>query len=301
MLEYIYQAVGLLIIVFSVQTFLDKSNSKRIGTGLFWLIYGSSLCLGKVLPDWLVGIMIIVLTLLVTFKLMGSSNNRQFDVKLRRESSEKLKNKLFLPALVIPIITIFWSKFTGTSTLIGLGISFFIALLIALFITKGKASQSVNEGRRLIDSIGWAVILPQFLVALGYLFGEAGVGETVSQIVKEMVPQNNTFAYVLCYTFGMALFTVIMGNAFAAFAVITTGIAIPLLIVEQSGNPAIIGVIGMLSGYCGTLMTPMARNFNIVPATLLELKNKYQIIHMQLLPAFCMLSINTCLIYFLAF
>ncbi|MGX9418175.1 DUF979 domain-containing protein [Vibrio sp. RC27] len=301
MLEYIYQAVGLLIIVFSVQTFLDKTNQKRIGTGLFWLIYGSSLCFGKVLPDWLVGLMILVLTLLVTFKMMGSSNRGKVDVKLRKQRAETLKNRLFLPALVIPVITISWSKMTGTSTLIGLGISFGIALLVALFITRGKATQSINEGRHLIDSIGWAVILPQFLAALGYLFGEAGVGDTVSQIVKEVVPNNSTFAYVVCYTFGMALFTVVMGNAFAAFSVITTGIAVPLLIMEQSGNPAIIGVIGMLSGYCGTLMTPMAANFNIVPAALLELKNKNQIIYMQLLPALCMLTINTFLIYFLAF
>jgi uncharacterized membrane protein len=145
------------------------------------------------------------------------------------------------------------------------------------------------------------VILPQFLAALGALFGEAGVGETVSQIVKEIVPHNNLFAYVVCYTFGMALFTIVMGNAFAAFAVITTGIAVPLLLIEQSGNPAIIGVIGMLSGYCGTLMTPMAANFNIVPAALLELKNKNQIIYMQFFPAIFMLSINTGLIYLLAF
>ena len=35
-----------------------------------------------------------------------------------------------------------------------------------------------------------------------------------------------------------------------------------------------IGAIGMLAGFCGTLMTPMAANFNIVPAALLELKDQ---------------------------
>jgi len=301
MLEYIYQAVGILLIVFAIQTFLDKTNNKRIGTGLFWLIYGVSLCFGKFLTDWLVGLMIVLLTLVVTFNMMKNNDDGRFDSQLRKERAAKLKNRVFIPALIIPFITIFWSELTGTSTLIGLGISFIIALLVALFITKGKANQSIKEGRRLIDSIGWAVILPQFLAALGYLFGEAGVGETISQIVKEVVPHDNALAYVLCYTFGMALFTIVMGNAFAAFAVITTGIAVPLLIIEQGGDPAIIGVIGMLSGFCGTLMTPMAANFNIVPAALLELKNKHQIIHMQLLPAFAMLVVNTCLIYFLAF
>jgi len=301
MLEYVYQATGLLLIAFAVQTFVDKSNNKRIGTGLFWLIYGLSFTLGKILPDWFVGVMVLLLTLIAAGGFMGSGSYGYPNEKFRMSSAKKLKNTMFIPAIIVPVVTILWSKTTGTSALIGLGISALLALIVALMITKGKAQQSLHEGRRLIDAIGWAAILSQFLAALGYLFGEAGVGDTVSQIVKEIVPDNNLFAYVLCYTCGMALFTIIMGNAFAAFAVITTGIAIPLLMIEQGGNPIIIGVIGMLSGYCGTLMTPMAANFNIVPAALLALKNKNQIIYLQFFPGLLMLTINTFLIYFLAF
>ncbi len=301
MLEYVYQAVGLLLIAFSLQTFVDKSNKKRIGTGLFWLIYGLTFTLGKVLPDWTIGLMVLSLTLIAAGGFMGIGSYGQRPSEERQKSAFKLKNSLFIPAIIVPIVTILWSKTTGTSALIGLGVSAIIALIVALAITKGNAKQSIHEGRRLIDSIGWAAILSQFLAALGYLFGEAGVGDTISHIVKEIVPDSNLLAYVLCYTVGMALFTIIMGNAFAAFAVITTGVAIPMLIIEQSGNPAIIGVLGMLSGYCGTLMTPMAANFNIVPAALLELENKNQVIYTQFLPGLLMLVINTLLMYFLAF
>jgi len=59
----------------------------------------------------------------------------------------------------------------------------------------------------------------------------------------------------------MVIFTMIMGNAFAAFSVITAGIGIPFII-KNGGNPAVIGALGMTAGYCGTLMTPMAANFN---------------------------------------
>jgi len=301
MLEYVYQVVGLLLIAFSLQTFVDTTNKKRIGTGLFWLIYGLSFTLAKILPDWTIGLMVLSLTLIAAGGFMGIGSYKESKTELRQESAFKLKNALFIPAVIVPVITILWSKTTGTSALIGFGISAVIALIVALVITKGSVKQSVHEGRRLIDAIGWAAILSQFLAALGYLFGEAGVGDTISQIVKEVIPDSNLFAYVLCYTTGMALFTIIMGNAFAAFAVITTGVAIPLLIIEQSGNPAIIGIIGMLSGYCGTLMTPMAANFNIVPAALLELENKNQVIYTQFFPALLMLTINTFLMYFLAF
>jgi uncharacterized membrane protein len=70
--------------------------------------------------------------------------------------------------------------------------------------------------------------------------------------------------------------TVIMGNAFAAFAVITGGIGIPLIVLMHGGIPGVMAALGMFAGFCGTLMTPMVADFNIVPALLLELKNKMQ-------------------------
>ncbi|MGF1905883.1 DUF979 domain-containing protein [Aliivibrio salmonicida] len=301
MLEYIYQATGLLLIAFSFQSFTDKKNPKAIGTGFFWLAYGLSFCLGAVLPDWVVGALVLVMTLLASAGLMGIGSYNSSDNEFRETSAKSLQNMLFLPALIVPVGTILWSQVTGTSALIGLGLSSLLSLLVANWLTKCKPVQSIHEGRRLIDTIGWAAILSQFLAALGYLFGQAGVGDTVSQIVKEIVPHGSVLAYVIAYTFGMALFTIVMGNAFAAFAVITAGIGIPLLIVEMGGDPIVVGVLGMISGYCGTLMTPMAANFNVVPAALLELDNKNQVIITQFIPGFIMLLINTTFMYFFAF
>jgi hypothetical protein len=64
----------------------------------------------------------------------------------------------------------------------------------------------------------------------------------------------------------MALFTILTGNAFAAFPIMASAIAVPLLLNQHGGDPAVVGAIGMLAGFCGTLMTPMAANFNLVPA-----------------------------------
>ncbi|WP_299690261.1 DUF979 domain-containing protein [uncultured Vibrio sp.] len=301
MLEYVYQAVGLLLLAFAGQSFVDKQNPKRIGTGLFWLIYGLTFNLGSMLPDWVIGVMVLALTALASGGFMGMGHYGTTDDKQRYQSASVLKNKLFIPAIVVPVGTVLISQFTALGALVGLGVSSIAAIAVALVVTKGTASQSLNEGRRLTDSIGWAAILSQFLAALGYLFNQAGVGDTVAGIVKLMIPENILLIKVVAYCVGMMLFTVIMGNAFAAFAVITTGIGIPLLILESGGNPAIIGVLGMLSGYCGTLMTPMAANFNIVPAALLELKNKNHVILMQLIPGSCILAFNIFMMYTFAF
>jgi uncharacterized membrane protein len=59
--------------------------------------------------------------------------------------------------------------------------------------------------------------------------------------------------------------------------------------------------IGMFSGYCGTLMTPMAANFNMVPAALLELPDKNAVIKVQIPTALTLLVVNIFLLNFLMF
>lgn len=92
----------------------------------------------------------------------------------------------------------------------------------------------------------------------------------------------------------------IMGNGFAAFSVITVGIGIPFVI-QQGGDPAMIGALGLTAGFCGTLMTPMAANFNIVPSAVLETKSKYAVIKAQLPMALTMIVVHVILMLVLGF
>lgn len=126
------------------------------------------------------------------------------------------------------------------------------------------------------------------------------VGIFIAAGVGAIIPEGNHFIAVAVYCIGMALFTMIMGNGFAAFAVITVGIGYPFLI-AQGANPVVVGALGLTAGYCGTLMTPMAANFNIMPAALLETKSKYAIIISQLPVALIMLAVHIVLMYVLAF
>lgn len=168
-------------------------------------------------------------------------------------------------------------------------------------VTKAKMDVPVKEGSRLLQAVGWAVILPQMLAALGGIFSKSGVGTVVSDIVSDVLPTNYAFVAVLAYCLGMLLFTIVMGNAFAAFAVITGGIGLPLIVHMHGGNPAIMAALGMFAGYCGTLLTPMAANFNIVPAMLLELKDKNAVIKAQVPIALSVFVVNTLLMYYLVY
>jgi len=152
-----------------------------------------------------------------------------------------------------------------------------------------------------MDLVGWAALLPQMLAALGAVFALAGVGKIIGDLAVAWTPVDSRFAVVAAYCLGMAGFTILMGNAFAAFPVMTAGIALPLVIGRFGGDPAVVCAIGMLSGFCGTLLTPLAANFNLVPAALLQLKDRYGVIRAQAPTAVLMLVINMVLMNVLAF
>jgi len=186
-------------------------------------------------------------------------------------------------------------------TLVALGLATLLSLAIGMLMLRPPAWAPLAEARRLLDAVGWAAMLPQLLAALGAVFAAAGVGAVVSTLAGAWIPSGAPLLSVAAYTVGMALLTMLMGNAFAAFPVMTLGIALPLLVTGLHGDPTIIAAIGMLSGFCGTLMTPMAANFNIVPVALLDLPDRYSVIRVQVPTALMLLAVNTALLYFLAF
>src|SRR5207302_7521855 len=220
----------------------------------------------------------------------------------------------FVPALVIPFTAFVGTLLFGYTPLKGLGLidpksvtlvllgaGVIIALTVCYAWLRPPLLAPVDEGGRLADSIGWALVLPQMLAALGVIFAAAGVGTTIGAMAGAIVPSGSVFLAVLLYAFGMVAFTMIMGNAFAAFPVMAAAIGVPILIHGDGGNPAVIGAVGMLAGFCGTLMTPMAANFNIVPAALLELKNQYGVIKAQVATALPLLAVNILILYLGAF
>lgn len=180
---------------------------------------------------------------------------------------------------------------------IALGIGCLLGLGLALRTTRERATAAIDEGGRLLQLIGWTLVLPQMLAALGGILARAGVGDEVARIVRVALPVEDPFVAVVAYRVGMSLFTVMMGNAFAAFPVITLGVGVPFIVEAHGGDPAIMGTLGMLSGYCGTLLTPMAANFNIVPVRLLELPSDHSVIRAQIPYAAAIWAFNAALMY----
>ena len=228
----------------------------------------------------------------------------------REASAARWGNRLFIPALTIPAVTLLGTfVLKGASiggallvdqkqiTSISLGIATLVALAVCMIMLRPPLSAPIHEARRLWDSVSWAAVLPQMLASLGALFAVAGVGKVVAGLAERWIPLGSPFVAVVTYTVGMALFTMIMGNAFAAFPVMTAGIGLPLIVARCGGSVTVMAAVGMLSGFCGTLMTPMAANYNIVPAALLELPDEYAVIKAQIPTALMLLTVNTVIMY----
>jgi uncharacterized membrane protein len=172
-----------------------------------------------------------------------------------------------------------------------------VAMLLAVRLTGSAVTSLLNEGRRLNEAMGAVNILPQLLASLGVIFTAAKVGTLIAAGITQIIPANNLFLLVLANCLGMALFTIVMGNSFAAFPVIATGVLVPLIIKPFGVDPAMAAILTLTAGSSGTLMTPMAANFNIVPAALLEMRDPYGVIKFQLPFALTLWSFHVVLLW----
>ncbi|VEJ54548.1 DUF979 domain-containing protein [Pragia fontium] len=332
--QYLYWFAGVILLIVALMSLRDRANPRRFATALFWGLYGLVFLVG----DWTytlmssltdsqsgtrilnisVGVIVVVMALIAGLGGVRLGSYHQRAPEQRKQSAARLGNRLFLPALAIPVVTVIgvllFNNIPGLPqimfgegnhstlvTLFSMAVGCLVGWLVALRLTHEKPAQSVQEARRLLDAIGWAFILPQILATLGLLFTTAGVGVAISYLTEHYLAVDNRFIAVLIYAVGMALLTMVMGNAFAAFPIVTAGIGIPILVLMHGGNPAVMAAIGMFSGYCGTLMTPMAANYNIVPAALLELPDRNAVIKVQVPTGLALLTVNVFLLYFLMF
>ncbi len=308
--EWLYVLAGGFFAVWAALS----ARERRWGNAAFWALLSSSFLLGSHLSDLANGVLVLALVAIAGLGGLKRSNPPTTSPEEREAYAARLGNRLFLPALVVPLTAVAGTLLynytplgeTGLfearrETLILFGIGVIAALAGAMVWLRPPVMAPAEEGRRLIDSIGWAAILPQMLAALGAVFALAGVGEIIGGIAGGIIPEGSVFLTVVVFALGMAGFTMIMGNAFAAFPVMAAAIGIPLLIGQYGGNPAVVGAVGMLAGFCGTLLTPMAANFNIVPAALLELKDQNAVIRQQVGTAVPLLVCNIVIIYVGAF
>jgi uncharacterized membrane protein len=276
-LEAVYALTGLLLWSFAALT-------PRPGARLFWFVLGFIFCFGGVIPYHWTGMLVVLLVTLDGFGQVAPAPRSQDLDTL----PEPLGRQVFVPVLIIPAVTLSAAaiaRFSGAdvsrSALVGLGYGSVLAMLVGLALTRASQRTLLEEGRRINEAMGALSILPQLLAALGIVFTAAGVGDLIAGGILQLVDKDDLFLLVVANCLGMTVFTLIMGNSFAAFPVIASGVLIPLIVKPFGVDPAMAAILTLTAGSTGTLMTPMAANFNIVPTALLQMRDTNAVIRFQ--------------------
>jgi len=304
-----YDLSGLVVGAIAVASALARGERKRWANAAFWGLLALSFLAGDRLGDLGNGCLVLGLAVIGGLVGLGPAPEMAGEGAPR---APRLGSRVFLPLLIIPLVTLAGTASLGLLrfggqllvdpkqvTVISMALGVVIALIAAMIMTRLPLSAPVQEARRLLQSVGWAAILPQLLAALGAVFVLAGVGPAVQTLMGAWIPLDNRFAVIIAYCLGMAIFTMMVGNAFAAFPIMVAGLGAPLIVGRFGGDAAIMGALGMLSGFCGTLMTPMAAQ-NIIPTALLGLP-PWAVIRVQAPTALAILAVNMTLMALLVF
>ncbi|MGL5992035.1 MAG: DUF979 domain-containing protein [Aeromonas sobria] len=300
MLEFFYVLIGVILFSSAWRVLRDSNHPARVGTALFWTILGALFAFGSYIPSMINGILILAMGVITLLKQVKIGKLEQASEEESQTHANRIGNRIFLPCVLLALLAVVIAQFTPLGGQVGIGLAAVIAFIITVLLTRATPSTVVGDSDRMIQQVGITGILPQLLAALGVIFNKSGVGDVISQGISTVVPMGSPFIGVVAYCLGMMVFTMIMGNAYAAFTVITAGIGIPF-VVAQGGDPVIAGALAMTAGFCGTLMTPMAANFNALPAALLEMKDLNKVIKVQVPMALTLVLIHIALMYYWAF
>lgn len=293
LLDVVWIIVGLITIYAGIKNLMDKENPSRVGTAIFWCSFGVVCAFGSWLPAKVSGMLVIIMCLPSIFKKVKVGASNAPSKEHMHKQYEKIGMKIFIPAFCVAIFSLAAAFFTNISSMIAItfGVIVAVIVLMAFDAKENKPVVFLKDSERFLSIMGPLCMLPQLLGCLGGVFTEAGVGEVVANIVEKIVPKGNVNIGIVVFAIGMALFTMVMGNAFAAITVMTVGIGAPFVL-AYGADPALIGMLALTCGYCGTLLTPMAANFNIVPVAILNMKDRWGVIKNQIAIAFIMLAVQ---------
>ena len=294
-LNVVWVIIGLITIYAGIKNLLDKENPSRVGTAGFWCSFGIVCGFGSWLPAKVSGALVLIMCLPPIFKKVKIGKTDNPTKEHTEQQFKKIGMKIFVPAFSVAVCSLFFALFSNMSSMVAITVGVIAAmiLLMAFDAKQNKPAVFLNDSERFLGITGPLSMLPQLLGCLGGVFTAAGVGDVIAQLVEKIVPKGNVNIGIIVYAIGMVLFTMIMGNEFAAITVMTVGIGAPFVL-AYGANPVVIGMLALTCGYCGTLLTPMAANFNILPVAILNMKDRWGAIKNQVLVAIFMLVFQIC-------
>ena len=105
-LEHIYWLMGLMMAGVAIVNARDKTNPRRFNNTAFWGIYAVTFLAGSWLPDIVSGLLVIGMVLVASIRGLGQGKKEGATREELEASARRWGNKLFIPALTIPLVTV---------------------------------------------------------------------------------------------------------------------------------------------------------------------------------------------------
>jgi len=306
--DYLYWLAGALLVSTALLILRDKAHPRRFFSAVFWADLGILFVIGDKMPPAAVGVQILGLSAIAASGGLRKSLPKRLPASVREADSRRLNWKLLIPVLAIPFCTLGGTLLlekakvggaylldpTNTNS-VSFGVGCIVALALVSLITRDGVVQAVRQSREMTDVIAWTLIMPQMLAMLGGMFQHAGVGEAGAYLATHYVATDVRWIAVAVYCLGMFLLSMILGGAAGAVPVMIGAMGVPILVHSFHGNPAVVATLGHYAGFAGVLMTPMAAHFNLIPAAVLEIPDRYSVIKAQAPTAICIFL--ACVVY----
>ena len=165
--DHVVLLVGALTAVVAIASLRDQSNPKRYRSAAFWGAYATNLLLGPHLPDVVNGLLVVVLVVTAAGGLGRGAPETTTDEE-RLEGAARHGNRLFLPALLVPGLTLAGSLLLRevrvggapivegkSASLVALGLAAVLALASALVLLRLDESEVGLVAHLSPALVGW--------------------------------------------------------------------------------------------------------------------------------------------------
>ena len=99
--EIFFSIIGLVFIATGVKAFRDTATAKHVTTGIFWTIMGVCFIIGKYIPSWIVGVLIVASAVITAIGGVVQTKNDIPTKEETRANADRIGYKIFIPALML--------------------------------------------------------------------------------------------------------------------------------------------------------------------------------------------------------